>query len=604
MAVKQIGYDFWDNVLKSPKYVAAPMVDMSELSFRMLCRSYGSDLCFTPMLHSQQFIQDSLYRQDTFSTCAEDRPLIIQFCANDPITFVNAASMVSSKCDGIDLNLGCPQAIAKKGHYGAFLQEDWECIHSIVQKAANELSVPVTCKMRILPGNFRKSVEYAKMLENSGCSVLTVHGRTRKQKGHATGLASWDVIKEIKANVKIPVIANGNILSFDDVKNCLEYTGADAVMSAEGLLHNPALFTGKNPPVWEIVDEYLKLAERYSTSIRCVRCHLFKILYLCLHQDDNVRQILAEGSSYSDFYKVCNILKNLPSKILKEYDGDGDVFDYDLHKLSDSLFTTHENRSGFISNCNSKLAKTDCDILSNHFFSSDDSDGSDSDIEDRESCLSVERTLTNEMKKKCTLNLPVWICHSRPRITDNEETRGSYSHYFNLPEKKDHTNEEHGLSKKKLRKLRRHERVLAAMKEKRKIQKLRRKLKIAELKQNQVPETNDVPKEKVTKKQQKLLIKERLLKAQGSSPKVCINLGFASEMEKKELNRLSSQLRRLYGSNRHSSSPLHLIFCSFSSSDELYQICQRKNDGFSSYVVKSKIIWLRCQRKHQKNCMK
>ncbi|KFM61139.1 tRNA-dihydrouridine(16/17) synthase [NAD(P)(+)]-like protein, partial [Stegodyphus mimosarum] len=371
------------------------------------------------------------------------------------------------------------------------------------------------------------------MLENSGCSVLTVHGRTRKQKGHATGLASWDVIKEIKANVKIPVIANGNILSFDDIKNCLEYTGADAVMSAEGLLHNPALFTGENPPVWEIVDEYLKLAERYSTSIRCVRCHLFKILYLCLHQDDNVRQILAEGSSYSDFYKVCNVLKNLPSKILKEYDGDGDVFDYDLHKLSDNLFDAHENRSEFITNCSSKLTKTDCDILSNHFFSSDDSDGSDSDIENGKSCLSAERTLANEVKKKCILNLPVWLCHSRPRITDNEETRGSYSHYFNLPEKTDCTNEERGLSKKKLRKLRRHERVLAAMKEKRKLQKLRRKLKIAELKQNQAPETNDVPKERVTKKQQKLLIKERLLKAQGSSPKVCINLGFASEMEKK-----------------------------------------------------------------------
>lgn len=78
MSTKLTGYDFWNIVLKSPQYVAAPMVDMSELAFRMLCRRYKAQLCFSPMLHSQQYIQDSLYRSDTFSTCPEDKPLIVQ----------------------------------------------------------------------------------------------------------------------------------------------------------------------------------------------------------------------------------------------------------------------------------------------------------------------------------------------------------------------------------------------------------------------------------------------------------------------------------------------------------------------------------------------
>ncbi|GBO07768.1 tRNA-dihydrouridine(16/17) synthase [NAD(P)(+)]-like [Araneus ventricosus] len=115
MATKPIGYDFWRNVLHSPQFVAAPMVDMSELAFRMLCRKYGSQLCYSPMLHSLQYSQDFLYRKDNFSTCHEDRPLVVQFCANEPDIFVSAAHMVASQCDAIDLNLGCPQAIAKKG---------------------------------------------------------------------------------------------------------------------------------------------------------------------------------------------------------------------------------------------------------------------------------------------------------------------------------------------------------------------------------------------------------------------------------------------------------------------------------------------------------
>ncbi|GIY60179.1 tRNA methyltransferase 10 homolog B [Caerostris extrusa] len=118
------------------------------------------------------------------------------------------------------------------------------------------------------------------------------------------------------------------------------------------------------------------------------------------------------------------------------------------------------------------------------------------------------------------------------------------------------------MSKKKQRKARHHERVVAAIKDKRKLKKMRRKEKISEMKKLQpVPVKEDLgdKKKNLTKKEQKMLIKERLLMAQGIAPKICINLGFASAMEPKELTRLSSQLRRLYGTNRHSSTPVHLI---------------------------------------------
>ncbi|XP_055948398.1 uncharacterized protein LOC129981548 [Argiope bruennichi] len=588
MATKPTGYDFWRNVLHSPQYVAAPMVDMSELAFRMLCRKYGSQLCYSPMLHSLQYSQDFLYRKDNFSTCCEDRPLIVQFCANDPDIFVTAAHMVASECNAIDLNLGCPQAIAKKGFYGSFLQDDWDLIRSLVQKASYELPIPVTCKMRILPGHFKKSVEYARMLEHAGCSILTVHGRTREQKGHATGLASWEVIKEIKANVNIPVIANGNILTFDDVEACLEYTKADAVMSAEALLHNPALFSGKNPPVWKVVEEYLQLADKYSTPIRCVRCHLFKILYLCIYQDDEVREILTEGSTLADFYSVVEILKKLPAKlsyaeksntigkdndpdyILESINFNFDEFSDTNNQTSQTIPLVYDNEENFQlhSTRNHNLFDSNENLINDTDSRNDNiNDGTDDTIK----------------------YLPIWVCHSRPRIAITEKSRGCFSKYFDSSSEKTNENPvEMYMSKKKQRRARHHERVVAAMKEKRKTKKLRRKQKLAEMKAQAVaPDVEDVndKKEKITKKQQKMLIKERLLSAQGTAPKICINLGFASSMETKELSRLSSQLRRLYGSNRHSSNPVHLYFCSFSPTDELYKICESKCDGFSSYIV-------------------
>ena len=125
------GYKFWRENLKAPKLVLAPMVEQSELPWRMLTRKYGAQLCYTPMMHASVFLRDKIYRAENFVSCAEDRPLIAQFCSDDPDTFLNAAKIIENECDAIDLNLGCPQHIARRGHYGSFLQDEWELIHKI-----------------------------------------------------------------------------------------------------------------------------------------------------------------------------------------------------------------------------------------------------------------------------------------------------------------------------------------------------------------------------------------------------------------------------------------------------------------------------------------
>lgn len=228
-------------------------------------------LAYTPMMHARMFGETTKFRDNHFQPMrgslstvptpelianskphldgnpAIDRPLFVQFCANDPDEFIKAASFVAPYCDAVDLNLGCPQGIARKGKYGAFLQEDQDLIYNLINKLHLNLPVPITAKIRIL-GTPEQTLHYARKVLDAGASILTVHGRQRDQKGHKTGLADWTVIRYLRDSLPedTVIFANGNILRRSDIDACLEATGADAVMSAEGNLYDPAIFS--EPP--------------------------------------------------------------------------------------------------------------------------------------------------------------------------------------------------------------------------------------------------------------------------------------------------------------------------------------------------------------------
>nr|KAJ3421711.1 tRNA-dihydrouridine(16/17) synthase [NAD(P)(+)]-like protein [Polyrhizophydium stewartii] len=309
MATKLRGFELY-KALGSPKHIVAPMVEQSELAWRILSRRYGAELCYTPMFHARLFSEDPKYRATHFTTNAEDRPLVVQFCANDPQTLLQAAKLVETQCDAVDLNLGCPQGIAKKGNYGAFLMEDWDLIASMVRTLHENLAIPVTCKIRVFP-EVEKTIAYAKMLQDAGCQLLTVHGRLREQKGQLTGLADWSQIKRVKEVLTIPVFANGNILYKEDVARCIAETGVDGVMSAEGNLYNPAIFSGKFPPTCEVAQEFLDIYRDHPNSSdgSMIKAHLFKMFHACLALHPEMRERLGRSQSFEDLQAFVDEMK-------------------------------------------------------------------------------------------------------------------------------------------------------------------------------------------------------------------------------------------------------------------------------------------------------
>ena len=319
-----------DPSLRGRALAVAPMVDQSDLPYRLLCRRYGSNVCFTPMIHARLFAEKPVYRSKFWNwgkaiwsdggrivgTPPEDRPLVAQFCGSDPDTLLSAARSLERYVDAVDLNCGCPQGIARRGKYGAFLLEKGDHLVGIVRHLSSNLSVPVTVKVRLLPTGLDDSLALYERLVDAGAAMLTVHGRNRHQKGSETGPPDWDAIRTVVERLghRVPILANGGIGNLDDARRCLSYTGADGVMSSEAILEHPALFTethteatgGKRRDVGRvrIAREFLDLCRTYppddggqGSGIKCARVHLHRYLHQELQSNPSIRDAVSDAQS-------------------------------------------------------------------------------------------------------------------------------------------------------------------------------------------------------------------------------------------------------------------------------------------------------------------
>ncbi len=231
------------NVEISNQVCLAPMAGITNSVFRKIVKEFGCSLVFGEMISDKAIIYNNKKTKEMLYLTNEERPIAQQIFGNDKETLREAAKIIykEMKPDIIDINMGCPVLkVAVKAQAGAALLKNIDKIYKIVKEVVEAVPCPVTVKIRSgWDKDNINAVEVAKLCEKAGASAITVHSRTRSQ-GYS-GKADWNVIKEVKENVSIPVIGNGDITSPQDAKKMLDETNCDAIMVGRAVLGNPWL---------------------------------------------------------------------------------------------------------------------------------------------------------------------------------------------------------------------------------------------------------------------------------------------------------------------------------------------------------------------------
>ena len=219
----------------------APMAGITDLPFRLLCKEQGAGLVYTEMISSKGIYYNDKGTNDLMTIDNRERPVAIQIFGSDPKVMGDIAKCVSKEADIIDINMGCPAPKVVKNMDGSRLMLNPELIGEIVKEVVKNSTVPVTVKIRKgWDDEHVNAVLVAKIIEENGASAITIHGRTREQ--FYSGNADWDIIKQVKEAVKIPVIGNGDIVDGKTAKEVFDYSGCDAIMIGRASNGNPWIF--------------------------------------------------------------------------------------------------------------------------------------------------------------------------------------------------------------------------------------------------------------------------------------------------------------------------------------------------------------------------
>ncbi|ABR50599.1 putative TIM-barrel protein, nifR3 family [Alkaliphilus metalliredigens QYMF] len=235
------------------KVFLAPMAGVTDLPFRLICKKMGSGMVYMEMVSAKGLYYGDKKTERLLQIHPEEKPAALQIFGSEPDIMAKAAYMLNDRENIIlDINMGCPTPKIVKNGDGSALMLDPPRAARVVKAVVRESIKPVTVKIRKGWDDKQiNAVEMAKILEDSGAQAIAVHGRTREQ--FYSGKADWDIIKQVKEAVTIPVIGNGDVFSVEDARDMLEQTQCDGIMIGRGAQGNPWIF--------KRVDAYMKNGE-------------------------------------------------------------------------------------------------------------------------------------------------------------------------------------------------------------------------------------------------------------------------------------------------------------------------------------------------------
>lgn len=231
----------------------SPMAGVTDLPFRLICKEHGCGMLYTEMINAKALCYDDENTKKMLKIDNKEHPIAVQIFGSDPEYMGRAAEIMNSYPNEIlDINMGCPAPKVVKNGDGSALMKNPKLAEEVLKSVVKNSKKPVTLKIRKgWDDNSVNAVEIAKIAEDCGISALAIHGRTREQ--YYSGKADWDIIAQIKRNISIPVIGNGDVFTIEDAINMLDKTNCNAIMIGRGAQGNPWIF--------ERINHYMKTGE-------------------------------------------------------------------------------------------------------------------------------------------------------------------------------------------------------------------------------------------------------------------------------------------------------------------------------------------------------